>query len=294
MRAKPIKFSIIVPTHKRSEQIVQCLESISMINYPKDCFEVIVIDDGYTLPNDFIAHFEVYFSLTFFQQNQSGPAKARNKGASLSNFEYLVFLDDDCQVDKEWLNDFSNTLRANPNTCVGGKVLNSLPKNTFSSASQELIEFLYGYFESTDNQMDFLTSNNIALAKYIFEEIDGFDETFPLAASEDRDFCKRLLEKDFKLIKSEQAKILHKHKLNAKSFCRQHFNYGRGAYFFHRRISERGFEKQSIQPLSFYINLLTSPFKNHKVIKSLRLSTLLFLSQFSTACGYYYQKYLVS
>ena len=39
-------FSLIVPTYERLNQLKKCLESITRLDYPKDKFEVIVVDDG--------------------------------------------------------------------------------------------------------------------------------------------------------------------------------------------------------------------------------------------------------
>ncbi len=44
MDKKPF-FSIIIPTYNRPEQLAACLKSLTRLDYPQDCFEVIIVDD---------------------------------------------------------------------------------------------------------------------------------------------------------------------------------------------------------------------------------------------------------
>lgn len=285
------KFSVIIPTHKRPAQIVRCLAATCDLNYPAENFEVIVVDDGATLSPEILKEFEARINLIFHQQKQMGPAGARNKGAELSRFEYLAFTDDDCQPDKNWLSSFSEQFARTPNACIGGKVVNALQENSFSNASQQLIDYLYEYFKTKNYKMFFFPSNNIALPKKMFRQINGFDRTFPLPAAEDRDFCKRLLEQNFELIYQPKATVKHFHNLNLRKFWRQHFNYGRGAFHFHNNLEKRASEKSKSEPLDFYLRLLTFPLKEKSELSSLKISILLFISQTANASGYFYQKF---
>ena len=45
-----IEFSIIIPTRNRPAQITACLRSVAALDFPRDRFEVIVVDDGSTTP----------------------------------------------------------------------------------------------------------------------------------------------------------------------------------------------------------------------------------------------------
>lgn len=290
MEKNLLKFSIIIPTHKRPQQIVRCLKAICDLNYPIDKFEVIVVDDGATLPPELIENFRNNLNLTFHQQKQAGPAQARNKGAELSSFEFLAFTDDDCLPDKNWLLNFSEKLSQTSEVCVGGRVTNALEKNLFSAASQHLVDYLHDYFKEKNDKMFFFTSNNIALPKNTFEKLGGFDSNYPLPAAEDRDFCKRLLEQNFRLVYQPQALVRHFHKLNLRGFWRQQFNYGRGAYHFHTNLIKRTSDKNKIEPLDFYLHLLLFPLKEKFGLRNFKTSILMFISQTANAVGYFYQK----
>jgi len=43
-------FSVVIPTYRRPERLVACLRSLAALDYPRDRFEVIVVDDGSGAP----------------------------------------------------------------------------------------------------------------------------------------------------------------------------------------------------------------------------------------------------
>lgn len=284
-------FSIVIPTHNRPQQIVECLTAISELNYPVDKFEVIVVDDGANLSPEIIEKFHDKIALVLHQQQKTGPAQARNKGAKLSKFDFLAFTDDDCLPDKNWLINFAGQIKQTPGGCIGGKTINALAENLYSTASQQLVDYLYGYFGKKNSELYFFTSNNLVVPKIQFQQIGGFDSTFPLPAAEDRDFCKRWLEGGFKLNHQPQAVVYHAHQLNFRGFWRQHFNYGRGASHFHKNLTERSPHKIKTEPPSFYLKLLTSPLKKKFELNNLKTSNLLLISQIAMTFGYFYQKF---
>lgn len=88
-------FSIIIPTYNREFELARCLESLKNQTF-KD-FEVIVCDDGSRdSTNLVIANYLEYLVIIYsYAENWGGPAVPRNRGISLSNGEWLCFLDSD-------------------------------------------------------------------------------------------------------------------------------------------------------------------------------------------------------
>ncbi|MDJ0691886.1 MAG: glycosyltransferase [Xenococcaceae cyanobacterium MO_188.B32] len=83
MNSQHLKFSIVIPTYNRPERLANCLNAIAQLDYLRDRFEVIVVDDGSRMPlNPITAKFEAHLSLHLIQQCNSGPASARNAGAA--------------------------------------------------------------------------------------------------------------------------------------------------------------------------------------------------------------------
>src|SRR5207247_291754 len=121
-------FSIIIPTYSRPEQLAACLEAIARLDYPRERFEVIVVDDGSpSPPHDVVAAIGARIAAKSLWQHHAGPAAARNKGATCAQGDFLVFTDDDCLPDRNWLLAFAQRFMATPNHLIGGRTLNALP-----------------------------------------------------------------------------------------------------------------------------------------------------------------------
>lgn len=290
MAVKPF-FSIVIPTYNRPERLANCLKAIANFDYPRDRFEVIVVDDGSKTPLDsVVAPLQNQINLKLFRQENAGPATARNRGAKEARGEFLVFTDDDCQPLSNWLEQFAVSLATAPEAMVGGKTINALADNLFSTASQELIDYLYEYYNPAKGKAAFFASNNIALPKVGFDSLGGFDVSFPLAAAEDRDFCDRW-QATYPMVYNPQAQIKHYHHLQLNSFWRQHFGYGRGAFCFHQLRAQRKAREMEVEPLSFYFDLLTYPFSQATKHSRMLLSSLFLLSQFANISGFFWEKF---
>ena len=280
--------SIIIPTYRRPERLTVCLKSIARLDYPQDRFEVIVVDDGGPTPLETLAvDFHECFDVMLLKQAHSGPATARNTGAAQAKGEILAFTDDDCEPAVDWLQTLSKRYTATPGCAIGGRTLNKLPDNPFSTASQILIDYLYNYYNADPLQARFLASNNMALPSDRFRKIGGFDTTFPLAAGEDRELCERWLNHGFQMIYASEVLVWHSHSLTCGNFWNQHFNYGRGAFYFQQARAHNGYKRRRMEPLSFYLNLMHAPFKLIKSARAPLLAALLFLTQCANAAGYF-------
>jgi glycosyltransferase involved in cell wall biosynthesis len=283
-------FSIIVPTYNRPAQLETCLESFMRLDYSRDLFEVIVVDDGSKTPlEETVALFQNQLNITLITQPHSGPAIARNKGATRAKGELLAFTDDDCTPAADWLKTLAVRLNGTPDNMIGGRTLNVLLHNPYSSASDLLVRYLYAYYDSNPGQARFFTSNNLTLPKDSFHQIGGFDMVFPRAGAEDREFCERWLRHGFQMTYAPEARIYHAHRLTPHSFCRQQFNYGRGAFRFHQLRAHRRLDHFRLEPLSFYVNMLRYPLSEIRGQKKYLILALIVLSQGTNAAGFLWE-----
>ncbi len=284
--AGSVKFSIIVPTHGRPSQLAACLEALSRLDYPRAQFEVIVVDDGSPIP---VAADQGPMAVTVLRQAHAGPAVARNTGAARARGEFLAFTDDDCAPARDWLARLANRFADRPDHLLGGAVVNALPDNPYSAASQQLAGYLYTYYNADPNRARFFTSNNMAVATKLFREVGAFDTTSPRAAAEDRELCDRWQYSGRPMTYAPEAVVHHAHVLTLGNFCRQHFNYGRGAHYFHVTRAQRGRGPIRVEPWRFYKNLLRYPFTmSHP--QALRQSGLMLLSQVANALGFFWER----
>jgi glycosyltransferase involved in cell wall biosynthesis len=282
--------SIIVPTRNRPTQLSACLQSLARLEYPKDQFEVIVVDDGSIAPPDAIVRgFKNKISVELLIQLHAGPAAARNTGAARARGRILAFTDDDCQPAPDWLEKLTACFDLAPDCAIGGRTLNALPENSYSKASQVLIDYLYTYHNADPNRASFLTSNNLAMPADRFRAVGGFDAEWLRAAAEDRELCDRWLCYGNRLIYAPEALVYHAHPLTFRTFWQQHFNYGRGAFYFHRARAFRGQCRLRIERLKFYSGLLRYPSSQPCGRQALLLAKLLCIAQVANAGGFFWE-----
>jgi GT2 family glycosyltransferase/SAM-dependent methyltransferase len=274
-----IQFSVIVPTRNRSSQLRDCIAALERQNFPRDQFEVIVVDDGSEPP------LTVEPGIRLVRQSHDGPAVARNTGAAHARGRWLAFTDDDCLPDANWLTVLAAQLAARPDHLLGGAVVNILTDNPYTAASQQLVSYLYSYYNADPSQPRFFTSNNMAVAAAAFRDAGGFDAELPRAAAEDRELCDRWLHQRRPMTFVLEAVVRHAHPLTLRTFWRQHFNYGCGAHYYHLTRAQRGGGPLRVEPWRFYVDLLRYPFTT-AVPLPLRQAALLFVAQAANALGY--------
>src|SRR5262249_37945651 len=83
--------------------------------------------------------------------------------------------------------------------------------------------------------------------------------------------------------------VYHAHTLTFRTFLRQHFRYGRGAFSFHRARTQRGQSRIKLESVAFYVNLLRYPTLYPQCENAWSGAALLFLSQVVNAAGFFWE-----
>lgn len=86
--------SIIIPVYNAVPLLERCLNSIFSQN-TQYSYEVILIDDGSTDKSVETIKNRKEKNIVLYQQQNAGPAAARNKGIELAQGKYCAFLDAD-------------------------------------------------------------------------------------------------------------------------------------------------------------------------------------------------------
>ena len=96
------KYSLIMPVYQVRDYIVECLESI-FCQIPTDV-QVILVDDGSTDGSGEICdeYAKRYTQIEVVHQENKGVAAARNAGLDAAKGEYLLWVDPDDWVSKDW------------------------------------------------------------------------------------------------------------------------------------------------------------------------------------------------
>jgi GT2 family glycosyltransferase len=287
-----IHVTVVVPTYNRCRSLERCIEALSASTLDPERFEVIVVDDGgIESVSNIIDSTDrrLNMNICLLRQSRSGPAVARNHGARHARGALLAFTDDDCRPQPTWLPAMLKAHGDNPKAMIGGRTQNGLPGNVFSEASQLLITYLYQSYRRPDGTPRLFTSNNLAIPTDAFTTVGCFDERFPKAAGEDREFCERWYRAGHAMHFEPGAVVDHHNALSHRRFLRQHFDYGRAASVFRRLCIEHANASPPVEPWGFYLNMLACPWRLTKHPRPAALSALLFLSQVMNTFGFFYE-----
>ncbi|HEY6726136.1 MAG TPA: glycosyltransferase [Polyangiaceae bacterium] len=293
-------FSIVVPTCRRPAKLASCLRSLAEQTWPRDDFEVIVVDDANMReavgPLVERGH---PFACHLVSQVNRGAAAARNAGARRGRGRLLAFTDDDCEPEPAWLEQLAEAMAAVPEpetTLVGGRVVNALVRDRFAAASQALVDFMVeqGNLGAAEGRL--FTSNNLCVPRAPFHALGGFDERFRGAGGEDREFCLRWDRSGGhtarRSVYAPSAVVRHAHDLNFARFCRQHYAYGRGAALLRQRALVHGYGPLPLERASFYWKLLRHPQQAADLEPRVERSLLFLVSQLANAVGYVRGRFL--
>ena len=284
-------FSVILPTHHRPSSLLSCLTGLAKLAYPRDSYEVIVVNDGRRMPEGpVMAQATEGLALTVLQQDHRGPAVARNAGAARAAGRYLAFIDDDCVPDRGWLAALERRLAVEPDALVGGRTVNALTRDAYSDASQLLVDFMAHYHDASGPERTrFFATSNLTVPTDRFRELGGFDVQFALAGGEDREFCDRWHTGGGRSAYEPDAIVYHRHHLGLGRYLAQHFRYGRGALHFHR-VRKARHSGEPRTPARFYLDLVLYPLAHRPPATAAGRAALLLAAQAATAAGYCWER----
>ena len=217
--------TIIIPTRDRCKDLVECLESLYALDYPPDCIEIIVIDDG---SQDETGSLVRAFPCRLFTNPVSrGQSYSRNIGAQHARGEILAFLDDDCVAGRAWLRDLAPCFQWEELGAVGGYVdgySNKSQLDRYEKAFSLLTLGRHIFRGTTDESTFFIPTCNILVRKKAFKETGGIRET--LRIGEDVDFCWRLRDAGWQALYVPSGVVLHKHRNTLATMLRRRADYG--------------------------------------------------------------------
>jgi glycosyltransferase involved in cell wall biosynthesis/O-antigen/teichoic acid export membrane protein len=281
-----LSFSIVVPTFNRRESLVRTLDSLSRLDYPPECFEVIVVNDGSrddTGP--MLDRYSDRGNISVVHISNSGPAVARNRGAEKAQGSVIAFVDDDCTVPADWLRVLNETIRSSGADAVGGGMKNALELNLFAEAYHDIHEHFSHSLNRRRGAAPYLATSNFACRSSAFKDIGGFDERFHVGA-EDRYLVTRLIAEGRKVESLPSLRVNHFHDFTWKSFIRQYYRFGKGASLLFRKVAREQKITPERLPLKGYMRLPGSMGRQKSLINRVALFCLAVLSQIAAFAGY--------
>lgn len=192
------KVSIIIPAKNEETNIGSCLDSVFAIDYPRDRYEVILVDNGST---DATVEIAERRGAKVFSVPNAKISALRNFGASQAQGQILAFLDADCTVEQDWLQKTEKYFTVENVVCFG-----SAPQIPAKPTWIQHTWFQVRKKREKITETQWLESMNMFVRRDVFDKIGGFNEK--LITCEDVDLSYRLSEHG-KILSDKNIKAVH-------------------------------------------------------------------------------------
>jgi len=240
-----------MPTYNRKETLVKSIYALFAQSYPKNDFEIIVIDDGSTdgtgeLINMLLANSPCI--LRYYRQVNSGPGAARNVGIKMAQGELILFIDDDIIPGPTLLESHFNWHLKYPDdkAAVLGYVewspdINVTPfMRWLDNGGPHFKFYKIGDASSADPSRFFYTCNISLKRKFLLGNCEFFDEEFSIAGWEDLEFGHRLKKRGLELKFDKEARAYHFRYVSFQDACKRMFKIGQTSHIIEKKIQRGG------------------------------------------------------
>lgn len=240
---KSIPLSIVIPVLNRAASLKTALRALAHQVYLP---QIIVVDDHSAEDvRSTCESFSDTLDLEYLRLSKNaGPAMARNVGIKAANNAIIAFTDSDCIPAPTWSRYLFEYMRDAPTIVagVGGRVLGT--RNDIMSQYMVYHQILEPHPRGWPHvdQYLYLVTANCAYRRRVLQDFGGFDETLKVAGGEDTGLGLRIVKAGFQLHYQQRAIVFHDFTLNAWSFLKTFFRYGRGCEQQASRILPRTIE----------------------------------------------------
>ncbi|HSM86583.1 MAG TPA: glycosyltransferase [Candidatus Limnocylindrales bacterium] len=179
------RVSIIIPALNEERMIGRCLEAITRLDFPRDQFEVVVVDNGSRDATVSIAEsFARQINLTVLQKKGVRISGLRNAGAQTARGAVLAFLDADCLPPPNWLTGLLALAANGESGVIGAHYL--LPEG-----STWVGRTWHKYQEAPKaGDVSHVPAGDLIIRREDFLRVGGFDES--IQTNEDYELCERV------------------------------------------------------------------------------------------------------
>jgi len=207
-KSSEIYFSVIVCIYNGERTLKQALNSLVKQDYPKENYEIILINDGSEDESEKIClsfikkNMNEYPVIRYVSQENKGLSQARNLGVVLSKGEIVAFIDQDAVADTDWIKNLAYEFKSDRELMVVGgrtKILNS--QSWFAN-------FIFITHYKTYNNQIAIIGTNMAFRKIIFKKFGGFYNAFKHLGDETA-FLKKNIFNKFKVKQANTAIVFH-------------------------------------------------------------------------------------
>ncbi|MCS7122619.1 MAG: glycosyltransferase family 2 protein [Candidatus Micrarchaeota archaeon] len=97
------RISFVVPVYNERENLRKCIDAILNIDYPKDKYEIVIVDDGSTdiTTKKILEEYRNNPHIKIINKQNGGAASAKNVGIHKSTGDIIITIDSDSIIDRD-------------------------------------------------------------------------------------------------------------------------------------------------------------------------------------------------
>jgi glycosyltransferase involved in cell wall biosynthesis len=162
--------SVIIPVRNAPGHIRRCLDALMEQTYPRDRFEIIVVDNGSTDKTpQVIAAYPVQ---RLVETSMASPYPARNRGIRHAQGAIIALLDADCTPVADWLERGVAPLVAGTADMVGGNVVFTFSEH--NTVAEQLDSIMHLNVQDSIERVQACPTANLFVRAALFRELGGF------------------------------------------------------------------------------------------------------------------------
>ena len=223
--------SILIAARNEEDKIHLTIEDILNQDYPKDLFELIIVDDHSTDQTSKIIKSYTSQGVKLMQLNENKPLnsykkKAISEAIQLAEGELIITTDADCRMKPFWLKTIVEYYEQNNFNLISAPVVYFEEKSLFEKLQTLAFLYLIGLGAAgIGNKMPSTCNGaNLAYKKSVFIKLDGFKGIDDLASGDDELFLHKVAHAypgSIGFCKAEEAIVFTHAKPNLKEFLQQ-------------------------------------------------------------------------
>jgi len=229
--------SVIIPVYNDLDRLLTCLENLAVQTYPKDRYEVVVVDNG-SQPSPRAVTDKFDFCI-LTQEATPGSYAARNKGIGVAKGEVFAFTDADCTPQPGWIEKGVEILqRAGTNSLVGGRIKVFFADPSRPTLAERFEDIFAFHQERYITDLNYAATANLFAWRGAFDDVGAFDAG--LKSGGDREWCVRAHGVGYQLIYGQDAVVGHPARRTLRELFAKHARVASGEFY------ARGWDRASL------------------------------------------------
>lgn len=221
--------SVIIPVYNDGERLRLCLQALEQQTYSKDCYEVIVVDNGSDAKTNIKNIVRQFPKAIAEYEARLGSYAARNKGISIAKGEILAFTDADCIPAPDWIAKGVVYLQKTVNSGLVGGNIEIFWRDPHNPSTVELYESILAFRQQDCiEKHHYSVTANLFTWKKVIEQVGDFNSQ--LKSNGDIEWGNRVYDRGYNQIYAEDVRVAHPAVHSFKQLRKKVIRYAGGNY----------------------------------------------------------------